>query len=160
MKNVWKKIDSINLNSSKECLDMLLKKKYVISPWINNIFKGNQFKFDKINFPVSLVRYSLKELNFNNQTELLKVYEKSKDMGLELVPPQIALYARLIYDEQPKGEWLRFATPLKSMIDSDGVPHLPKFGNALGLYFIETYWAYEKAIFHPHNEFVFVKKNT
>ena len=61
------------------------------------------------------------------------------------------------YDEQKTGEWLRFATPLDSMIDSDGVPHLPKLGRALNKYFIETYWSYPEAIFHPHNEFV-VKK--
>jgi hypothetical protein len=66
--------------------------------------------------------------------------------------------SRLIYKEQPNGEWLRFATPLNSMIDSDKVPHLPKLGKSLGLFFIETYWSYPKAIFHPHNEFVFLLK--
>ena len=76
----------------------------------------------------------------------------------KLVHPAIALYARNIYDEQKTGEWLRFATPMKSMIDSDGVPHLPKLGKALKLYFIETYWSYPKAVFHPHNEFVVQKK--
>ena len=49
---------------------------------------------------------------------------------------------------------LRFAVPFDSMIDSDGVPHLPKFGKALERYFLETYWSYPDAIFHPHNEFV------
>ena len=39
----------------------------------------------------------------------------------------------------------------------DGIPHLPKLGCALGKYFIETYWAYPDAIFHPHNEFVVTK---
>ena len=72
------------------------------------------------------------------------------------MPPQIALYSRLKYNEQPNGEWLRFATPFDSMIDSDGTPHLPKLGKSLGQYFIETYWSYPKAIFHPHNEFVFM----
>ena len=50
------------------------------------------------------------------------------------------------------------ATPLNSMIDSDGVPHLPKLGKALGFYFVETYWSYPKAIFHPHNDFVMMIK--
>ena len=31
---------------------------------------------------------------------------------------------------------VRFATPFNSLIDSDGVPHLPKLGKALGKYFI------------------------
>ena len=54
---------------------------------------------------------------------------------------------------------MRFATPFNSLIDSDGVPHLPKLGKALGKMFIETYWSYPKAIFHPHNEFVVMKND-
>ena len=42
------------------------------------------------------------------------------------------------------------------MIDDDKVPHLPKVGYALNTYFIETYWAYENAIFFPHNEFIVI----
>ena len=71
--------------------------------------------------------------------------------------PDVALRARLLYNKQKKGEWLRFATPFRSMIDTDGVPHLPKLGSALKKKFIETYWSYKGAIFHPHNEFVVTK---
>ena len=46
---------------------------------------------------------------------------------------------------------------MNSLIDSDGVPHLPKLGKALNSFFIETYWSYSRAIFHPHNEFVVMK---
>ena len=46
---------------------------------------------------------------------------------------------------------------MKSMIDTDNVPHLPKLGKALNSFFLETYWAYPGAIFHPHNEFVVCK---
>ena len=40
------------------------------------------------------------------------------------------------------------------MVDVDGIPHLPKIGYGLNKYFIETYWSYPKAIFHPKNDFV------
>ena len=83
------------------------------------------------------------------------IYKKAKKLGYDLVPPEIAIYTRLLYKNQKKGEWLRFATPMNSMVDVDGVPHLPKLGRALGYFFVETYWSYPKAIFHPHNEFVF-----
>ena len=36
---------------------------------------------------------------------------------------------------------------MRSMVDSDNVPHLPKLGKALNKFFIETYWAYPGAIF-------------
>ena len=96
-------------------------------------------------------------LGFKKPTTLKKIYKKIREKKYLLVPPDIALRARLEYKEQKKGEWLRFATPMNSMIDTDNVPHLPKLGKALGKYFIETYWSYPKAIFHPHNEFVVMK---
>ena len=37
-----------------------------------------------------------------------------------------------ITKKSKKGEWLRIATNMKSMIDSDNVPHLPKLGRAFG----------------------------
>ena len=99
----------------------------------------------------------MSSLGFKKPTSLDKIYKKILKRNFSLVPPDIALRARFIYKEQKKGEWLRFATPLKSMVDSDNVPHLPKLGKALGKYFIETYWSYPGAIFHPHNEFVVMK---
>ena len=106
------------------------------------------------------MRYKIKvkSLGFSRPAKLEKIYKKIKEKKFILVQPDVALRARLFYKEQKKGEWLRFATPLNSMVDSDGVPHLPKLGKALGLYFVETYWSYPKAIFHPHNDFIMMVK--
>jgi hypothetical protein len=94
------------------------------------------------------------DIGYEEPITLDEFYSKLPENGLCLVSPKAALQCRFIYDEQPSGEWLRFATPMQSMIDSDGVPHLPKLGKALGRCFIETYWAYNNAVFHPNNEFV------
>jgi hypothetical protein len=104
------------------------------------------------------VRVKVKDLGFKKPSELRKIYKQAKSKGLNLVPPAIAIYSRLLYTNQKTGEWIRFATPLNSMIDSDGVPHLPKLGRALKTFFLETYWSYPKAIFHPKNEFIFIIK--
>ena len=37
-----------------------------------------------------------------------KIYKKAKQKGLDLVPPEIAIYSRLIYKKQKNGEWIRF----------------------------------------------------
>jgi hypothetical protein len=124
-----------------------------LSPWIINIFRNNK-KYSKYKFPKIFYRIKVIELGFKKPTQLHKIYKKIKDKGYCLVDPSVALYMRTIYNEQKKGEWLRFATPMNAMLDSDGVPHLPKLGSALNLFFIETYWSYKKAIFHPHNEFI------
>ena len=157
MKKIWKTIDKFNFSNIEECLAELSSKNYVLSEWIKDIFKNYKFILKKNDFPIHLYRVSVKELGLTGPSKLMDIYDKFKKEGFDLVPPEIALVARMQYDEQKTGEWLRFATPRDSMIDSDGVPHLPKLGRALNKYFIETYWSYPEAIFHPHNEFV-VKK--
>ena len=155
--NPWKKIDKIKY---KNCLDLVVdlkQKDCQVSLWIEDIVKKNKFTFQQNNLPINLFRVKVSDLGFNKPAELQEIHANMFDKGFKLVSPEIAILSRQIYDEQPTGEWLRFATPLDSMIDSDGVPHLPKLGKALGKFFIETYWSYPKAIFHPHNEFVVQK---
>jgi hypothetical protein len=151
----WKTIKEIKFKNSIDLVQDLKKKSIKTSEWIDNIFLQKKFEIESTQLPINLYRVSLKSLGLNKQTELDHVYKTAKLAGFKLVNPILALVSRELYLEQPTGEWLRFATPFDSMIDSDGVSHLPKLGKALNSYFIETYWSYPKAIFHPHNEFVF-----
>ena len=94
------------------------------------------------------------DLGIKKATYLKDIYKILKKKKLKLLEPEIALYASTKIKIKKKGTWIRFATPLKSMIDTDGIPHLPKVGYALNKYFVETYWSYPKAVFHPHNSFI------
>ena len=155
-KKIWITIDKLKFNNFKKVgIKKLNQKRFKTSPWINDIINKNNYLINEKELPVKLVRIKLKDLKFKGPTQLQKVYKKAKKLNYKLVPPEIALYLRLVYLKQKKGEWVRIATPLNSMIDSDGGPHLPKLGKALGYFFLETYWSYPKAIFHPHNEFIF-----
>lgn len=156
-KKVWKTIKKFNFKNTNDCLKFLKKRKIFVSPWIIDIFKKKNYSYLKYKKPIDLYRVKLSEFGIKSPVTL-KYFYKKLSKNFKLVSPDIALYSRIIYNEQKKGEWLRFATPMKSMIDSDGVPHLPKLGKALNKYFIETYWSYPKAIFHPHNEFIVQKK--
>ena len=158
MEKIWKEITKINFSTCEDCLKELKKNNFRVSPWIEDIVKRNNYKFSNYKFPIKLVRKYIRDFGFDKPVELEIIYKEIKKLGYDLVPPEIAIYVRSMYKEQPTGEWLRFATPLNSMIDSDGVPHLPKLGKALGLFFVETYWSYPKAIFHPHNDFVMMVK--
>lgn len=153
----WLEISNFEFSNINECLKRLKEKNCYVSPWIENICEKYNYKFVKIEKPKVLTRVKVEDFGFNGPTELQAIYKKIENEGFKLVEPQTAIYARLLYTDQPSGEWLRFATPFDSMVDTDGVPHLPKHGRALGKNFIETYWSYRKAIFHPHNEFVVEK---
>ena len=152
----WKSINSINFKNCNELLHNFQKEGFKVSPWIENIVEKYNYSFENYLFPIELVKLKLIDLGLNKPTHLKDVYKKIIEKNFSLVPPAIAIFSRKLYLEQPTGEWLRFATPLDSMVDTDGVPHLPKIGKALGSYFVETYWSYPKAIFHPHNEFIVV----
>ena len=156
MRKTWLKINKYKFISLKDRgLKMLNSKNFKTSPWINNIVRKYKFTLKKKELPITLVKIKVKDLGFSKPTQLKKIYIKAKKKGFKLVSPEVAIYSRILFKKQKKGEWIRFATPLKSMIDTDGVPHLPKLGKALGFFFLETYWSYPKAIFHPKNEFIF-----
>jgi hypothetical protein len=154
----WKKIKNNSFKNIDEILNFLHKNKYQVSPWIKNIFTNGKNKIELNEKEFLILKVNLLDLGFNKPAKLIDIYKTFKKFNLGLVPPFVSLLARTMYDDQPKGEWLRIAVPLESMVDSDGVPHLPKLGSALNMLFIETYWSYPGAIFHPHNEFLVVKK--
>ena len=158
MYNIWKSIKPKNYKNIKQCIKELKKNDFHVSVWIEDICNNKKNKIKITNQRVKLYKIKVSNLGFKKPTTLEKIYKKFKKKKFLCVPPDIALRSRFFYNEQKTGEWLRFATPMKSMIDSDNVPHLPKLGKALGKYFIETYWSYPKAIFHPHNKFVVRKK--
>ena len=152
----WKILKPKYKNIS-QCLIDLRKNKVILSHWIIDIIKNKKNKIKITNVKVRLYRIKVKDLGFKKPTTLKLIYKKVKELNYQLVPVDIALRSRLFYKNQKKGEWLRIATEMKSMVDSDNVPHLPKLGKALNKFFIETYWAYPGATFHPHNEFVVCK---
>ena len=152
---VWKKIDKISFKDTKESIAFMKKKGILASPWIYNVFKKN-IKYKK-KFPIFFYKIKVSDLGFKKPTILDKIYKKIKEKNFLLVDKELAIILRIIYRNQKKSEWLRIAVDLNSMIDSDNVPHLPKLGRALSKYFLETYWAYKKAVFHPHNEFIVMK---
>ena len=153
----WLIINNYRFKDCKRCLKAYDNKKFKYSPWIKDIVEKNNYKFDKKKLPVKLLKITLKQMGFTKPQKLIAVIKKIKKLGFKLVSPEVAIYCRLLYKKQSAGEWLIFATPLKSMIDSDGIPHLPKIGKALNTFFIETYWSYPGAVFHPHNELVVMK---
>ena len=133
MKNikVWKKIKKSNYKSIKHLLNDLIKKEHVLSPWIIDIFNNKKNNILINNQSFNLYKIKVKNLGFKKATKLKYIYKKILLNNYDLVTPDLALRTRFFYKEQKTGEWLRFATPFNSMIDTDKVPHLPKLGRAL-----------------------------
>ena len=154
----WKVIKATKFDNMHETVELLIKKNYIVSHWIRDIAKRTKTDFKNIKFPIELIRIKVSDLGVTTPTTLENIYELLDQNNLMPIDPLIAINTRFHYNEQKKGEWLRMAVPFNSMIDSDGTPHLPKLGQGLNLLFIETYWSYPSAIFHPHNDFIVQKK--
>ena len=157
---LWKMLEKPSYATGEEYISALTEHGYRISDWIIDIASKQDF-ITPIEWPLPLVRVSLASLGFTGPTHLADFYDAAvgaEGAGFENPTPEVALALRFNYDEQPTGEWLRVGTKLDAMIDSDGVPHLPKLGKALGKYYLESYWSYPQAIFHPHNEFVLIDR--
>jgi len=107
-----------------------------VSDWVIDVSHHLNSKL-KNEYDLWLV--SLEDLGFKGPTKISDFYSKLNQEGYGTVPPEISLILRKKYTDQPKTEWLRIATPLDAMIDSDGIPHLPKLGRALGNFYVETY---------------------
>ena len=152
MNTPWKTVQGFEYNSVGECVNKLKEGGYKVSEWIAHI--GDNLEVKSHNYPIDLFRVKVSDFGFDGPCKLKDIYDKFSAKGFSTVSPDVAILTRFLYDEQPNGEWLRIATPFDSMIYSDGITHLPKLGRGLGMYFIETYWSYPDAIFHPHNEFL------
>jgi len=150
----WEKLILNGDETADQIVSELIGKGYKLSDWIIDISTRLDSKLDN-EYDIWLV--SLKDLGFNGPTKLQDVYEQLIINGFSPLPPEIGFMLRMSYDKQPAAEWVRIATPLNSMIDRDGIPHLPKIGGGLGNLYLETFWAWPEAIFHPHNEFLVQK---
>ena len=157
-KKLWKLLQRPSYRTGREYCLALVAHGYRPSDWIIDIAEGLYFSDSLVIWPLPLVRVSLAEVGFSGPTKLEDFYRTAKGIGFETCSPEVALALRFNYDEQPTGEWLRIAVEMDSMIDSNNVPHLPKLGAALKRFYLETYWAYPHAIFHPHNEFVMIDR--
>jgi len=71
---------------------------------------------------VDLIKVSVAELGFEQGARREKIYERAKNLDLELCPAEVGPQLRLQHKDQPNGEWLLIG--MEPIIDSGGYPHV------------------------------------
>ncbi len=71
---------------------------------------------------VDLVKFTVEQLGFPNGANLEAIFNRVKELNLELCPPQTGPELRLAYADQPNGEYLRIA--MDPITGSGGGPRL------------------------------------
>ncbi len=116
---VWK---TILLGTGPKTADdfrkALKKGRHEIGNWGNDILGKPAFKVSETKIEVDLVRATVGELGFKNGATNAEIFERAKELGLELCPNEVGPQLRLQYEDQPTGEWLLIA--MEPILDSGG----------------------------------------
>lgn len=94
------------------------------------------------------------EFGFEDAFTLESILNRLQWLNFRPAHPAVAFRGRRFYKDKSPGCPARVLGELSSLIDSDGVPHLPKYVCGLGRQHIETYWAWPQATFQPDDVFI------
>jgi len=131
----WKTIKlGTGLKTAEEFRRVLRDGEFRLSDWASDILGKPAFKAADEETEVDLVKVTVVELGFKKGARRNQIYERARDLGLELCPPEVGPQLRLQYQDQPNGEWILVA--MEPIVDSDGGPRLfdvGRYGSGLWL---------------------------
>ena len=116
--NVWK---TINLGTGKNADDfrkVLKDRGFNIGNWADDILGKPAFTAATEATEIDLVKVTVAELGFKKGARRDQIYERAKELGLELCPSEVGPQLRLQYQDQPNNEWLLIG--MKPIADSGG----------------------------------------
>ena len=77
-----------------------------ISDWANDIIGKPEFVVIAGEMEVDLVKVTVGELGFKDGARRDQIYDRVKELGLEICPPEVGPQLRLQYKDQPLDEWI------------------------------------------------------
>jgi len=123
-----------------------------VSSWADDILPA--FTVATEATEVDLVKVTVSELGFKKGARRDQIYERAKELGLELCPPEVGPQLRLQYKDQPNEEWIFVG--MEPITDSDGdlsVFCVERIDSELWL---SSPWSYPDRVWHSGLQWVFV----
>ena len=77
-----------------------------INDWANDIIGKPEFTVIARETEVDLVKVTVGDLGFKDGARRDQIYDRAKELGLELCPPEVGPQLRLQYKDQPLNEWI------------------------------------------------------
>ncbi len=150
--SIWKTI-TIGLHKNAESYRKALKScGFKISDWVNDILK--KIVVSSVETILDLVILTVAELGFNNGATLQQIYDRAKELGLELCPAEVGLALCLAYLDQPYGEWLQIA--MEPITDSDGGVGVFHVAHDDDEQWLGMCWSSSDGVWNPDDQWVFV----
>ena len=153
---VWKTIKlGTGLKTAEEFRRVLRDGEFRLSDWASDILGKPAFKTADEETEVDLVKVTVVELGFKKGAWRNQIYERARDLGLELCPPEVGPQLRLQYQDQPKGEWILVA--MEPIVDSDGDPKLFGVGRYGSGLWLGSYWGFPVSFWFAGHPWVFCR---
>ena len=92
-------------------------------------------------------------MGFKNGATTAEIYQKAKELGLELCPAEVGPDLCLKYLDQPLNEW--FLIAMKQIPDRDDYPYVFSLERSADGLWLDTNWAEPDRRRDPEDGFVF-----
>jgi hypothetical protein len=154
---VWKTVKLGTCKTADEYRKALKKAGRRIGDWANDILGKPAFTASEMETEVDLVVATVAELGLKGG-QYKDICTRAVEMGLELCPAEVGPALRLVYDDQPKGEWLIIA--MEAITDSDG--DLGVFGVERGYdgLWLDGYYGHPEHLWSSDARFVLVRRKS
>ena len=124
---VWNTVKLGTCKTADEYRKALKKAGRRIGDWANDILGKPAFTASQQETEVDLVVATVAELGLTEGGQYKDICARAVEMGLELCPAEVGPALRLVYDDQPKGEWLIIA--MEAITNSDGYRYVFAVGH-------------------------------
>jgi len=120
---VWKTVKlGTGFRTTDDFRKALKGNRFNLSDWASDILGEPAFTVATEETEVDLVRVTVGELGFKKGAQRDQIYERAKELGFELCPPEVGPQLRLQYQDQPDGEWIFVA--MEPILASGGGPEV------------------------------------
>ena len=150
----WKTIKlGTGLKTADDFRKTLKDNGFNISDSASDILRKPAFTAAVEETEIDLVKVTVGELGFKKGARRDQIYERAKELGLELCPLEVGPQLRLQYQDQPNGEWILAA--MEPIVDSGGDPGLFIVERDGSGRWLDGYWGRPDRFWFPGDQWVF-----
>jgi len=150
----WKTVKLGTHKSANDLSKSLRSNGFWISNWAADILKKTTFA--PAETEIELVLVTVADLGFTKATRRDAIYDRAKELGLDLVPAEVGPQLRLQYADQPMNEWMVMG--MEPIAGSGGSLHVFGVTRSVGGLWLDTDYARPGIAWDPVDRGVFARR--
>lgn len=152
--NVWKTIKlGTDLKTADDFRKAFKDNGFNISGWANDILGKSAFTVATEATEIDLVKVTVAELGFKKGARRDQIYDRAKELGLEICPSEVGPQLRLQYRDQPNGEWVLIG--MEPILVSYGYLRVFVLGRHDSALWLSDRWSIPGHVWHPGHLWLF-----